>query len=232
MGLWEQLFVKDDSQIIGIADFSPKATLVSALLKEFKRKKRPLVINPGNNKKLPPSGTIIIGKSLPVVAEEIQQAVQNSTPVLIGKRIQHAQLQGFTLKEIKKLSKLIDTIPILMDMQPHDHPQHLVAPEDLDRWTKYPHWHHFLLSIPAEVFLDKLQDAGQQTITLDPVIDEQHGILPLFRQKWPAALVLTEIGDTRKENQLLVLIHEIKQQVPEIAVALYDSGNNTIEWVK
>ncbi len=229
MTLLEQLQKRESARILGIAECSPKQILLERLVREFKKKKQPLVLAHVGFKKMPPSGTIVIGKSIPIVCQEVQEALESPEPIILGKRIAHSRLEGFSYSELKKITRTLGDVPFFIELNCPE-TDHFLPEKEVNQWAKKNLWDQLVISMPVTTFLERLAP-GDNRFSPDTFFNNS-GVAPLFNQKWPTVLVLTGTDDTRLENQTMLLVREIKQQYPPFTVGLYHPGNNVIHWIE
>ncbi len=230
MTLLEQLQKIETVRVWGIAECFQKNLLLERMIRAYRKKKMPVVVAHTGTKKMPPAGTIIIGKNIPVVCSEIQEVLETPEVVVIGKRIANSRLEGFTFTEMKKILRTLPDYPFLLEL-PCEPPENALLPaKEVKKCGKASLWDQLVVSMPVSVFLERLQN-GEKSFKPETALQEA-GLLSLFQQQWPAVFILTGVQETRDENQAMLLIREMKRYAPEFTVGLYKTANNAIHWVE
>ncbi len=228
MGLLDQLRLIDGARVWGIVQCTNKNPWLERLLRDWKKEQQRVVVAHQGKQKLPPSGTIIIGKNIPVVVKEIQDALQEVSQLRIGKRIHHGYLEGFSLKEIHKIARELTAVHFLLELPCEPDAEFLVERQTLQQWVSGKFWDQLIFAIPLDIFLEKLETTRNDESAWKFLSND---LKPLFEQKWPAAIVLSGNRSTREENQVMLLIRDIMQQLPQIKVGVFRNADNTIHWM-
>ncbi len=231
MGLLEQLTLKDGARVWAIVQCVGKNHWLDRVIRDFKKQQKPVVLANLNRQKLPPSGTIIIGKNIPVVVQEIQEALSGAPVVRIGKRIRNGHLEGFSLKELHKITQQVPDVHFLIELPCDPDENFWLKKSAIHQWVGQNYWDQLLIAAPMDGFLERLTPpADSDTLHWEFFTDKDQGLQLLFGQNWPAGVVLSGAENTRDENQVMLLVRELIQQFPDVRVGVFKSTNNTIQW--
>lgn len=197
MVVTSRILLNPEFKTIAFCGTARRRILIRRITGELARKGKRVLLISDEDQKLPVKGSVVLGKQLPILVNQISKEFDHQRTLIAGKQLRNNIVEGFNWQSLKFISQALPADYLLIDLN--------ALPESktvLPGWMQQGFWDQLVYCVDIDDW------ESQNRLSTDL----QYAASKLFFQDWPALLFFNGIDATSRENLVISFSRELHQK--------------------
>lgn len=197
MVVTSRILLNPEFRTIAFCGTARRHILIRRITGELARKGKRVLLISDEDQKLPVKGSVVLGKQLPILVNQIIKEFAHQRILIAGKQLRNKTVEGFNWQSLELISQALPADYLLIDINAF--PQNQAV---LPAWMQRGFWDQLVYCVDIDDW--KTQNRLSENL--------QSATGNLFFQDWPALLLFNGIDATARENLAISFSRELHQK--------------------